>query len=265
MQCSTAPDESRAMTQAPRPPHPDPHVLRLDRAVRAPRPVTFAAEPQAVQIDLARTALIVVDMQNDFLHPDGWFPQAGVDPAPLRAVIPAVRTLADAARAAGLPVVWVNWGVRADRAELADPILLKAAAGGTRPVYADASVTGRGGIVVEGEWGAQVVEELGARPSDLLVYKHRLSGFFDNELDSILRNRGIDTLLFAGINIDRCVFATLCDATFHGYGVVLAEDASATPSPAYVRDGVLYLVRLLYGATCLCADLATALNDRKPA
>ncbi|MFS8038889.1 cysteine hydrolase family protein [Xanthobacter sp. AM11] len=255
------------MTDAPRPPSSAPQgaVLRLARNLPAPRPVTFAAQPQAVEIDLARTALMVVDMQNDFLHPDGWFPQAGVDAAPLRAIIPAVRALAEAARAAGLPVVWVNWGVRADRAELPDPVLLKAAAGGTRPVYADPSVTGRGGIVVEGAWGAQVVEELGAQPSDLLVYKHRLSGFFDNELDSVLRNRGIDTLLFAGINTDRCVFATLCDATFHGYGVVLAQDACASPSPDQVRESVLYLVRLLYGATCTTADLGAALNDRKTA
>ncbi|MEP9352809.1 cysteine hydrolase [Xanthobacter sp. KR7-65] len=260
------PAESAFMPDAsPKPFAAEGAVLRLARARPAPRPVQVAAEPQPVEIDLAATALVVVDMQNDFLHPDGWFPQAGVDAWPLRAVIPAVRTLTEAARASGVPVVWVNWGVRADRAELPEPILLKAACGGTRPVYADPSVTGRGGIVVEGEWGSQVVDELAAQPRDLLVYKHRLSGFFDNELDSVLRGRGIDTLLFAGINIDRCVFATLCDATFHGYGVVLAQDACATPSPDYVRESVLYLVRLLYGATCSTADLAAALKDRKPA
>ncbi|QRG06570.1 isochorismatase family protein [Xanthobacter dioxanivorans] len=255
------------MTAPSRPPQSAPAgpVLSLARKVPAPRPATFAAMPAPVELDLAQTALVVVDMQNDFLHPDGWFPQAGVDAAPLTAIIPQVRALADAARAAAVPVIWVNWGVRADRAELPDPVLLKAAAGGTRPVYADPSPSGRGRIVVAGEWGAQVVDELGARPDDLLVYKHRLSGFFDSELDSVLRNRGIHTLVFAGINIDRCVFSTLCDAAFLGYGVVLAEDATATPSPDFVREAILYLVRLLYGATCRSADLMAVLTKKEPA
>ena len=240
-----------------------PGILSFARPRPAPRLATFAAEPQPAELDLSTTALVVVDMQNDFLHADGWFPRSGVDPAPLNAVIPAISRLADAARAANVPVVFVNWGVRADVAELPPLVLAKGSAGGTRPVYGDPSPAGRGRITVATDWGAEVVEALAPVPGDLVVHKHRLSGFTDNELDSVLRNRGIDTLLFTGINIDRCVFSTLCDASFLGYGCVLVEDACATPSPAYVRDAILYLVRLLYGATATTDALLAAFTQQE--
>ncbi|MGU3493261.1 cysteine hydrolase family protein [Xanthobacteraceae bacterium A53D] len=235
-------------------------TLSFVRPQPAPRPIAFPAEPQCAEIDLARSALVIVDMQNDFLHPDGWFPRAGVDVAPLLALVPKLQALAGAARQAGLPVIWLNWGVRADRAELSAAMLDKASAGGTRPIYADPSVPGRGRILVASDWGAEVIAELAPQDSELVVHKHRLSGFHDNEFDSILRNRGIDTLLFAGINIDRCVFSTLCDASFRGYGCLMVEDACATPSPQYVTDATLYLVRLLYGATLKANDLIAALS-----
>lgn len=240
-------------------------VLSFVRPAPTPRVAQLPAEPQPAEIDLARTALVIVDMQNDFLHPDGWFPRAGVDVSVLKALAPGLSTLAAGARAAGVPVIWVNWGVRADRAELSRAMLDKASAGGTRPIYADPSVPGRGRILVAGDWGAEVIAELAPAEGDLTVFKHRLSGFHDNELDSVLRNRGIETLLFAGINTDRCVFSTLCDASFRGYGCLLVTDACATPSPAYVSDAVLYLVRLLYGATVTSADLLDAFASADPA
>ncbi len=158
-------------------------VLSFARPVSPHRLVSFGAEPQPAEIDLSHTALVVVDMQNDFLHPDGWFPRLGFDPAPLAKVVPKLIELTGAARRAGVQVIWLNWGVRPDRAELSAPILNKMSAGGTRPVYADPSVAGRGRILVTGDWGAQLVDELKPHPSDLIVYKHRLSGFHDNEFE----------------------------------------------------------------------------------
>jgi nicotinamidase-related amidase len=96
-------------------------------------------------------------------------------------------------------------------------------------------------------------------PGDITVHKHRLSGFWDNELDSVLRQQGITTLLFAGINTDRCVFSTLQDGAFLGYDCVLLEDACSTPSPAYVTKGVLYIVQLLHGFVASAASLMRAL------
>jgi len=235
------------------------------RRVPEPRVATFAAAPAEVEIDLARTALLIVDMQNDFLHPDGWFPRAGVDPSPLSAVVPAVGGLADAARRHAVPVVWLNWGVRPDRANLTGSFVARAADGGRRPTYADPAPGGRGRVLVRDDWGAAVIDALPVADSDLIVHKHRPSGFWDNELDSILRVRDVTTLLFAGINIDRCVFATLTDACFLGYDCVLVEDACATPSPEHVRDAVCHLTRLLYGVTATTRDVIAAMSGSTPA
>jgi ureidoacrylate peracid hydrolase len=217
------------------------------RPSRSVQIVTVSAQPQPVDIDLARTALIVVDMQNDFLHPDGWFPRGGLDPSSLRKIIPTIAGLIRNARRAGLPIVWLNWGVRHDAANIPGFVMQKATLTGRRPGYGDPSPSGRGNILVRGDWGAANVDELTPEPPDIIVHKHRLTGFHDNELDSLLRHRGIDTLLFTGINTDRCVFSTLTDASVRGYGCILVEDACATPSPDFVRDAVLYLIHLLHG------------------
>jgi ureidoacrylate peracid hydrolase len=215
-----------------------------------PRPpqriATLAATPQAVEIDLGTTALLVIDMQNDFLHPDGWSASRGTDLTPLRAVVPQIERLTARLRRAGVPVIWVNWGVRPDHANLSASFVARAR-GAHGPSYGDPAPSGRGRILVRDDWGAATIAELSTDPADLLVHKHRLSSFWDNELDSILRQRGITTLLFSGINTDRCVFTSLQDANFLGYDCVLVEDACATTSPDFVRDAVLYLVGLTHG------------------
>jgi len=228
------------------------------------RIVRVPGTPQPTDIDLNAAALIVVDMQNDFIHPDGWFARKGVDLTPIRSVIPAINHLTAGLRTAGLPVIWLNWGVRADRANLPSLTVEKGRTGQS-PTYADPSVAGRGHILVRDEWGAAIADGLAVAPSDLLVHKHRISGFWDNELDSILRQRGITTLLFAGVNIDRCVFSTLQDANFLGYDCMLIEDSCQTVSPDFVRDAVLYLVRLLHGVVATSDAILTASGQPGPA
>ncbi|RAI45869.1 cysteine hydrolase family protein [Rhodoplanes roseus] len=232
--------------------------------VRPRRPERIVRFPQTsgapVEIDLARTALLVVDMQNDFLHPDGWFPQAGIDTAAALAIVPGINGLAAALRLAGVPVVFVNWGVRADVANLPAGLIAKGTRGGTRPGYGDPSPSGRDNILVQGQWGAATIAALPVAAQDLVVHKHRFSGFHDNELDSVLRARDVTTLLFAGINTDRCVFATLTDASFRGYDCVLLSDLCATVSPTSVTDTILTLTDLLYGAVASGAALQAALD-----
>lgn len=214
---------------------------------RAPqRIVDLAATPHPVALDLGATALLVIDMQNDFLHPEGWSASRGADLSPLRAAVPHIERLTARLRRAGLPVIWVNWGVRPDHANLSTSFVERAR-GAHGPSYGDPAPSGRGRILVRDEWGAATIAELTTDPADVLVHKHRLSSFWDNELDSILRQRGITTLLFSGINTDRCVFTSLQDANFLGYDCVLVEDACATTSPDFVREAVLYLVRLTHG------------------
>jgi nicotinamidase-related amidase len=231
------------------------------RQAHPPRPLLIAdAAPQAVEIDLARTALVVVDMQNDFCHAEGWFAQKGLGTKAARKPVPVLQALLPAWRGAGGAVLWLNWGIRADRRNLGPTVQFKGKRTADGVGYAEHSPLDHGPSLVQGSWGAQVIDALPVAPSDITVHKHRLSGFWDNELDTLLRQQGITTLLFTGINTDRCVFSTLQDANFLGYDCVLLQDACSTPSPAYVTKGVLYIVQLLHGFVASAATLLDALR-----
>lgn len=233
--------------------------LSLVRQTRSTNAVRFDALPQPIEIDLARSALVVVDMQNDFCHPRGWFGQKGISVKPMRRPIAAIAALLPVWRATGAPVVWLNWGVRPDRLNLSPTVQFKGKRSAQGVGYAEASAEDRGLSVVAGEWGAQVIDELTVAPQDITVFKHRLSGFWDNELDSILRQQGITTLLFAGVNTDRCVFSSLQDAGFLGYDCVLLSDACSTLSPAYVSKAIHYIVQQLHGFVASTQALLPAL------
>ncbi|KAK9320317.1 Isochorismatase-like protein [Lipomyces orientalis] len=218
------------------------------RPIVVPRIVRAAASPRAVEFDLSRSALIVVDMQNDFLHPDGWFPAKGIDAGPLLGAVPMVERLTNLLRKLEVPVIWLNWGIRPDCANIPHGVMARGTVYGSKPPgYGDMSSNGRGRILVKGDWGSQTLDQLTVGNEDLTIYKHRLSGFWDSELDSVLRKKGITTLLFAGVNIDRCVFSTLQDASFLGYDCIMVEDACATSSPDFVVQAVKYLMHMLYG------------------
>ena len=234
------------------------NAVSLLRPARREMPVTFAAEPKTLQVDLARSALVVIDMQNDFLSDQGWFAKTrGADVAPLSSVIDTINTLGAAFRKSGAPVVHINWAVRADLANLPANVLDKGSDCCARPGYGDRIASGP--VLVEGEWGAQSAPAIEIGPQDIVVGKHRLTGFRDNALDQILRRLDVTTLFFTGVNLDRCVFATLADGCFNGFDAVLVEDATTTVSPAYVTDAILYLIRLLYGFTASSADILAAI------
>jgi ureidoacrylate peracid hydrolase len=237
--------------------------VNLVRAPLAPKVVQLDAQPQRITLDIVRSVLVVVDMQNDFCHPKGWFGQKGISVRPMRKPIAGIAALLPAWRAAGGTVLWLNWGVRADRLNLPPTVQFKGKRQAQAVGYAETSPEDRGRSLVPGEWGAQVVDELTVEPGDITVFKHRLSGFWDNELDTILRLRGTTTLLFAGVNTDRCVFSTLQDAGFLGYDCVLLEDLCSTPSPAYVTRAIHFVVRQLHGFTARSAGLIPALAARR--
>lgn len=218
--------------------------------VRAPLParrLEFDAEPQNVTIDLARTAIIVVDMQNDFCHPDGWLAHIGVDVSPAREPIAPLQRLVPALRDAGVPVIWLNWGNRPDQLNLS-PSLVHVYKPSGEGVGLGDPLPGNGAPVLEKDsWAAGVVDELAIEPVDIRVDKFRMSGFWDTPLDSILRNLGVQTILFAGVNADQCVLCTLQDANFLGYDCVLLGDCTATTSPEFCMAATVYNVKQIFG------------------
>lgn len=225
----------------------DEAIADITRPPLPSRQVELPTDTKRLIIDLAKAAIIVIDMQNDFCHPDGWLAHIGVDVTPARAPINPLKELLPTMRHQDIPILWVNWGNRPD--------LLNISAG-LRHVYnptgdgvglADPLPKNNAPVLTKGSWAAAVVDELPQAPDDIWVDKYRMSGFWDTPLDSILRNLGKTTLFFAGVNADQCVMATLQDANFLGYDCILLRDCTATTSPDFCFQATVYNVNQCFG------------------
>ena len=237
-----------------------PDAVNLIREAIPPRAVSLTATPQNLTLDVQRSALVVIDMQNDFCHPKGWLASIGVDVSPARAPIAPLHAMLPSWREAGGAVVWLNWGNRPDLLNLS-PSLLHVYQPSAQGVGLGTPLPGTGAPVLEkGSWSSAVVDELAVAATDIQIDKFRMSGFWDTPLDSVLRNLGVTTLLFAGVNADQCVMCTLQDANFLGYDCVLLQDCTATTSPPFCMEATLYNVRQCFGFVAQSSDLTTALS-----
>jgi nicotinamidase-related amidase len=234
----------------------------LVRAPAKPRPVTLVADNRIVTFDLSRTAIIVVDMQNDFCHADGWLAHIGVDVSTARTPIAPLSELLPVLRLASVPVIWLNWGNRPDRLNLSPALLHVYNPTGAGVGLGDPLPANGARVLEYGSWAAAIVEDLAVEPGDIHVAKYRMSGFQDTMLDSILRNIGVATLLFAGVNADQCVMCTLQDANFLGYDCLLIEDCTATTSPDFCMKATLYNVRQCFGFVVSSSALAAAICNQ---
>ena len=174
--------------------------------------------------DITRSALIVVDMQNDFVHPDGGFahqarenPQACIDMPFLLGTIPQVKRLIEAFRAAGRPVVYVAHVLKPDYSDAQFPYW-RATVG---------SASDNRTFITEGTWGAQVLDELKPRAGEHLVVKKGFGGFSNTPLDTILRNMNVTTCVACGVTTCVCVSTTVRGGVEHNYRMIVAKDAVA--------------------------------------
>ncbi len=237
-------------------------IADITRPPLNPQPIILSTGTKTLHLDLAKTAILVIDMQNDFCHPDGWLAHIGVDVTPARTPIAPLNSLLPALRSRDVPVIWVNWGNRAD--------LLNISAAAHHVYNPTGAGVGLGHplpnngatVLMAGSWAAAVVDELPLLPQDIRIDKYRMSGFWDTALDSILRNLGRTTLLFAGVNADQCVMTTLCDAHFLGYDCVLVKDCTATTSPEYCWLATLYNVQQCFGFVTDLDSIFTALSTK---
>lgn len=234
----------------------------MRRPTRQARTVTLHALPQSVLFELDRTALMVIDMQNDFCAVDGWMGSMGIDLSAARALAGPINRATEALRAKDVPIIWVNWGVRPDRLNLSPGTQHPFNPNGKGPGLAGEHVsTMRTHRVLEKDsWGARIIDGLAQGAGDIHVDKHRISGFWDTPLNAILTNLGVTTLLFAGVNADHCVLGTLMDANFHGFDTILLEDCTATTSPDFCMQATLHNVRFCFGFTATSDDLVRSVG-----
>jgi ureidoacrylate peracid hydrolase len=205
-----------------------------------------------------RGALVIIDMQNDFCSPGGWTDASGLDYQGCREAIPGIQRAVATARELGMWVIWVYWYNRPDLRNLGAPTLHSFKHDPKQKGIGEELENGR--VLIQGEWGAEMVDELKALmlDDDIHVEKVRMSGFYGTHLDQVLRTQGINTLFLTGVNTDQCVTTTMEDAYFRDYNTVLISDATATSSPDYCKDAVIFNARHCWGFVMTTEQFAAA-------
>lgn len=194
------------------------------------------------------TALLVIDMQRDFCAPGGYADQAGLDVSRLRAPIPVLQRLLAAARELGLLVIHTREGHRADLSDLTESKRLRAVHAGA-PIGTEGPL---GRLLVRGEYGHDLIDELQPQTGEPVVDKPGYSAFASTDLDLLLRNRGITALVLTGVTTEVCVSSTLRDAVERGYACTLVSDACASPYPE-LHTAALAMVEVeggVFGRVC---------------
>jgi ureidoacrylate peracid hydrolase len=229
------------------------------------RSVSVAARPSPVEISPGSSAVIVVDMQNDFAAVGGMFDRANIDIGCIQAIVPRTAEVLRLARSVGMPVIYLKMAFEPDLSDTGgpgSPTWLK-----HLPLQAGASVTAPDGsasrVLIRDTWNTEIVTELTPEAGDVVVYKHRYSGFYGTELDEILRDRGVSSLIVTGATTSVCVESTVRDAVFRDYHCLVLEDCTAEPialdSPRSNHEASLLVLELLFASITDSTALIDAL------
>jgi ureidoacrylate peracid hydrolase len=196
-----------------------------------PRSIAVDAKPGALDIDTAQTAVLVVDMQNDFGAEGGMLHRAGIDIRPIQAAARPTARVIDAARNASIKIIYLKMEFRPDLSDAGPPgspnRLRTQQFGVGACVSAPDGTASR--MLIRDTWNTQILDELAPRPGDSVVSKHRYSGFYQTDLDTILKTLGIKYLVVTGCTTSVCVESTVRDAMFRDYTCLVLEDCMAEP------------------------------------
>jgi len=218
------------------------------------RIVRIDAKPEAIAIDITKTAVIVVDMQNDFGAKGGMFDLAGIDISGIRKAIGPTAKVLVSARQAGIKIVYLKMAFRPDLSDLGAPDspnrLRHLPFNVGKSIHAPDGRESR--ILIRDTWNTDIVDELKPQPDDVVVYKNRFSGFYETELDATLKKLRIKYLIITGCTTSVCVEATVRDAMYRDYSCVLLQDCMSQPtlgssSPRSNHDASLVVAEVFLG------------------
>ena len=228
--------------------------------------VTIAAKPDPTAIDIAKTVVIVIDMQNDFGAKGGLFDRAGMDISGIqKAIGPIARALASA-RAAGIKIIYLKMGYRPDLSDLGvSDSLARLRSRENKVGETIRAPDGRESrILIRDTWNTDIVTQLTPQATDLVVYKSRFSGFYRTDLDTRLEEMGIRHLIVTGCTTSVCVESTVRDAMFRDYLCVLLADCMSEPIgqdlPRSNHDASLLVVEKRFGWVSSSAEFVRALE-----
>ncbi len=211
--------------------------------------------PYDGNLDPAAIALLVVDLQVDFLSADGYFARKGYDPAPLRAILPTVNAVIAAAREAGCTIIHTRQGYRADRADMTAY---------ERWRRKRAGLDGTD-VLLRSSPGFEIVPEIDVHAHDIIIDKTANGAFTHTDLEHVLRARGITHLLFSGCTTDVCVHTTLREAQDRNFQNLLIEDACAS-GDRYAHDAAIHMVTVedgIFGVVATAGDVIAGLTGVK--
>jgi len=220
-------------------------------------PRITAALPFGFDFEKSTTALIVIDMQRDFMEAGGFGETLGNDVALLRAIVPTTARLIALCRAQGLPVIHTR---ECHKPDLSDLPAAKRNRGAPTLRIGDPGPMGR--ILIAGEDGADIIPEVAPIQGEMVIDKPGKGAFFATDLSAYLEKLGIKTLIFAGVTTEVCVQTTMREANDRGYDSLLIEDATESYFPAF-KAATLHMIRAqgaIVGWTATCAELEDALN-----
>jgi ureidoacrylate peracid hydrolase len=236
--------------------------MEAPRATEASRMTVIPAKPEPLEVDLRKTAVVVIDMQNAFVSKGGFFDRSGVDVGPSRRIIDPIKEVCAAARTGQARVIYVVFRYSPDLREMGNPGLpswyKEARFCRERPEWRDK-------FLIRGTWGAEIVKELRPAKGDIVVEKLRYSAFFGTGLDVTLKTLDIKYLAFMGVATNICVEASLRDAYYHGYFPILIPDATAPLGSARARDATVSNVIQCYGWVTKQRDFVERLGSNKSA
>jgi ureidoacrylate peracid hydrolase len=228
--------------------------------------VTMDARPSALQLDVRKTGVLVVDMQQGFFGTGGAWNRQGVDVRLAQVIIVPIARVLAVARKTGMPIIYATMDLDgpSDPGALPDywteERRLRWVAAGAPSDPAEG-----GGHLALDLRESDILPELAPQPGDMVIVKPRHSAFYRTELDAKLKELGVTTLIFTGGTTSICVESTLRDAFFHDYRCLLLADCTAEPIgsrlPRTNRDATILLVELVYGWVGESEVLVQALTD----
>ncbi|MEM2273504.1 MAG: cysteine hydrolase [Candidatus Bathyarchaeia archaeon] len=221
--------------------------------------IRFPTEPEPISVDLLRSSVIVVDMQNVFLSPGGMFDIIGFNVLKFRRIIKPVKNVLDYSRKLGLKIIYLRQAYSPDLSDSGGPespsywkvrslVLLR-----EKPDLKDKSS-------IKGAWGAEIIDEVKPLPEEPVIDKQRYSGFVNTKLEEVLRNMNIKYLFFVGIFLNVCVESTIRDAFFRDFWPIVISDCCEAVGSKYAKNVSLWNISNLFGWTITSRKYIRALK-----
>ena len=222
--------------------------------------ISIEAEPEPIEIDLLKTAIIVVDMQNAFVRKGGYFDLFGIDVSVTEKIIEPCRNIISKARVRGAKIVYFQMAYSPDLSD-------------TGPKDSPASYKSQSLIqirqhpelkdkfCISGSWGAEIIEELKPEPEDIVIKKQKYDGFIGTNLDIILRTHQIKYLIFIGVATNVCVESTLRHAFFLDYFPILVSDAVSQKGSDLIQEATIWNTQSIFGWVTTSENILQAIRS----